>query len=151
MVAGALRARRGGERAQRAHVAQRAAAPAAVDRRALPDLIRPNGGGANAVLVRGTAVREHRRATLRRVPERRVVHTVRPADGAWVANLHAQVRPPQAARADIAEAGREALGWAAGAPLLLGGDLDVQDPAVEGLEYRAGAAWTTSSAAGGAP
>jgi endonuclease/exonuclease/phosphatase family metal-dependent hydrolase len=98
----------------------------------LPDIIKSNGGGANAILVRRVAVREHRRATLRLLPERRVVHAVR-LDAGWVANLHAQVRPPQAARDDIAAAARHALAWAGGAPLLLGGDFNVQDPAADGL------------------
>jgi hypothetical protein len=70
-----------------------------------PDLIKSNGGGANAILVRGAAPVEHRVARLRRLPERRVVHAVRLAGGPWVANLHAQVRPHAAARADLA-AGR---------------------------------------------
>ncbi len=103
----------------------------------VPDLIKSNGGGANAILVRGAAVREHRRATLRLLPERRVVHAVR-LDTGWVANLHAQVRPPEAAREDIERAARAARTWAADGPLLLGGDFNVQDPAAEGLERLGG-------------
>jgi endonuclease/exonuclease/phosphatase family metal-dependent hydrolase len=102
-----------------------------------PDLVKSNGGGCNAVLVRAAPVREHRRATLRLLPERRVVHAVR-LDTGWVANVHAQVRPVAAARADVARAGAEALAWAGDAALLLGGDFNVQDPAVPGLERLGG-------------
>lgn len=66
-----------------------------------PDLIKSNGGGANAILVRGAAPVAHREAELRRQPERRVVHAVRLAGGQWVANIHAQVRPHGLTRTDI--------------------------------------------------
>ena len=55
-----------------------------------PDLIKSCGGGANAILVRGEGVREHRVRTLRSWPERRVVHGVRLERGWWV------VQPPRA-------------------------------------------------------
>src|SRR6185312_4538841 len=55
-----------------------------------PDLIKSNGGGANAILVRGDAVAEHRSRRLCLWPERRWVHAVRlRSAGVWVANLHA--------------------------------------------------------------
>lgn len=98
-----------------------------------PDVIKANGGGANAILVRGEAPAHHRVARLRRWPERRVVHGVRLAGGAWAANLHAQVRPHSAARADIARAAEAVHGWRAGAPALLGGDFNVPDPAPAGF------------------
>ena len=54
-----------------------------------PDLIKSNGGGCNAILVRGDAVAEHRWRRLCVWPERRWVHAVRLRDrGMWVANLH---------------------------------------------------------------
>jgi endonuclease/exonuclease/phosphatase family metal-dependent hydrolase len=65
------------------------------------------------------------------------VHAVRLGD-LWVANLHAQVRPRLAAREDIARAGAVALEWAGDAPLLLGGDFNVKDPAVAGLRDAGG-------------
>src|SRR4051794_15503274 len=80
------------------------------DRR--PDLIKSNGGGANAILVRGEAIAEHRRRTLRLLPERRVVHAVRLSDGRWVANLHAQVHSEQRAQADLALGARTVVEWA---------------------------------------
>jgi endonuclease/exonuclease/phosphatase family metal-dependent hydrolase len=105
-----------------------------------PDLIKSNGGGANAILVRGDAIAEHRRATLRRWPERRVAHGVRlRGSGLWAVNLHAQVRTEQGALADLARAAEAALGWAgAGAPVVLGGDCNVPRPRAEGFAYAAG-------------
>src|SRR5918997_6420697 len=41
-----------------------------------PDLMRSSGGSANAILVRGARITEHRRLTLRYRPERRVCHAV---------------------------------------------------------------------------
>ena len=51
-----------------------------------PDVIKSWGGGANAILVRGDRVSEHRVLTLRSWPERRVVHGVRLQRGWWVCN-----------------------------------------------------------------
>jgi endonuclease/exonuclease/phosphatase family metal-dependent hydrolase len=107
--------------------------------RVAPDVVKSWGGGANAILVRRGGIAEHRAAVLRLRPERRVVHGVRLADGTWVCNVHAQVRPPLAARNDIATAGRLALGWAGSdARVLLGGDFNVTDPAVSGLQRMGG-------------
>ena len=102
-----------------------------------PDLLRSNGGGCNAVLVRGARVAVHRVRTLSRRPERRVMHAVLLGDGTWVANLHAQ-GPDDLARADVALAARTALQWAAGAPVALGGDLNLTRPAVDGFAVLAG-------------
>jgi endonuclease/exonuclease/phosphatase family metal-dependent hydrolase len=101
------------------------------DRR--PDLAKSNGGGSNAILVRGQAILDHRLRRLRRLPERRVVHAVRLADGSWVANVHAQVHSEQRAQADLALAGHTVLGWSGGGPALLGGDANVRDPRVPGF------------------
>lgn len=98
-----------------------------------PDVIRSNGGGANAILVRGREVREHRSRMLRRCPERRVVHAVALADGPWVGNLHAQVHSEQRAQADIARAAETLLGWAGDAPAVLGGDFNVREPRAPGF------------------
>jgi endonuclease/exonuclease/phosphatase family metal-dependent hydrolase len=129
-----------------------------------PDLIRSNGGGANAILVRATATQaagagvaaagaagarpagaagaraivEHRSVLLRRWPERRVCHAVALADGTWVANLHAQVHSVERAQADIERAAAAVLAWAGGAPALLGGDFNVRDPIAPGFEYLGG-------------
>jgi len=104
-----------------------------------PDLIKSDGGGANTILVRGQAITEHRRATLRWWPERRVVHAVRTADGAWWANFHAQAHSEERALADARKAARELLGWSAGAPLLvLGGDTNVREPIAPGFIHLGG-------------
>ncbi|MEA2131269.1 MAG: hypothetical protein QOJ85_4160 [Solirubrobacteraceae bacterium] len=97
-----------------------------------PDLIKSNGGGANAILVRGPIAAE-RRLLLRRWPERRVCHAVQLADGTWWANLHAQVHSPARARADIERAAAATLAWSAGAPAVLGGDFNVREPTAPGL------------------
>src|SRR3954447_11678947 len=84
-----------------------------------PDLIKSNGGGANAIMVREPLrIAEHRALALRRRPERRVAHGVRLADGPWVVNLHAQVHSEQRAQADIAKA---LAGFNDARSLILGG------------------------------
>jgi endonuclease/exonuclease/phosphatase family metal-dependent hydrolase len=103
-----------------------------------PDLIKSNGGGANAILVRGSAITEHREAVLRHRPERRVVHAVALADGTWVANLHAQVHSEAHAQADIERAGALVTGWAAGGPAILGGDFNVRTPSAPGFAWAGG-------------
>jgi endonuclease/exonuclease/phosphatase family metal-dependent hydrolase len=97
-----------------------------------PDAIKSNGGGANAILVRGARIEARAQRRLRRWPERRVVHGVR-VDGIWVANLHAQVRPAALAQADIALAARTLRGWAGDGPAVLGGDFNVRAPRAEGF------------------
>jgi endonuclease/exonuclease/phosphatase family metal-dependent hydrolase len=93
-----------------------------------PDIIKSWGGGANAMLVRGERVVEHRARTLRRWPERRVVHGVRLQRGWWVCNLHAQAHSEARAQADVALAARSAIAWSGGAPVVLGGDLNTRVP-----------------------
>jgi endonuclease/exonuclease/phosphatase family metal-dependent hydrolase len=103
-----------------------------------PDLLKSNGGGANAILVRGGAIREHRRSTLRWWPERRVVHAVR-ADGLpWLANVHAQVHSEGRAQADLAAAAEAVGRWAAGGAAVLGGDFNTRAPRVPGFEPAGG-------------
>ena len=103
-----------------------------------PDLIKSWGGGSNAILVRGEAVLEHRVQTLRRWPERRVVHGVRLARGWWVCNLHAQAHPEARAQADVARAAAAAIAWAGAAPAVLGGDLNTRAPIAPGFGAVAG-------------
>jgi endonuclease/exonuclease/phosphatase family metal-dependent hydrolase len=100
-----------------------------------PDLMKSQGGGANAILVRGDPPDEHRTLVLRRWPERRVAHGVRLAGGAWVVSLHASAHVPRRARADLERARSAALAWSAGAPLVLGGDLNLRRPRVDGLTH----------------
>lgn len=127
---------------ERAVLTSRNALPAvrrAVARRA-PDVIKSNGGGANAILVRPAAgaITAHRRVLLRRWPERRVCHGVQLAGGVWVANVHAQVHSAQRAQADIGRAAAATLAWARAAPALLGGDFNVRDPRADGFEQLGG-------------
>jgi endonuclease/exonuclease/phosphatase family metal-dependent hydrolase len=103
-----------------------------------PDLIKSGGGGCNAILVRGAAIREHRSARLRRLPERRLVHAVLLAGGTWVANVHAQGGSPARALADTAAAGRIALGWAGRSPCVLGGDFNTRAPHASGFAHTGG-------------
>ena len=98
-----------------------------------PDLIKSNGGGANAILARGP-LGEHRVQQLTRRPERRVAHGVSLPGGGWVVNLHATTDPKQRTRADVAAAREAALAWADGQPLILGGDFNLREPALEGFE-----------------
>jgi endonuclease/exonuclease/phosphatase family metal-dependent hydrolase len=102
-----------------------------------PDLLGANGGGANAILVRG-AIREHRSVLLRRLPERRRAHGVRLADGTWVVNVHAHNAPPERALDDCERARAAALDWAGDGPLVFGGDLNLRRPVLAGLHLVAG-------------
>jgi endonuclease/exonuclease/phosphatase family metal-dependent hydrolase len=103
-----------------------------------PDVVKSWGGGANAILVRGDGVLEHRVRTLRRWPERRVVHGVRLERGWWVCNLHAQAHSERRAQADVARAAAAASAWSAGAPMVLGGDLNTHRPLAPGFTVVAG-------------
>lgn len=99
-----------------------------------PDLIKSNGGGANAILVRWDAIDEHRRRRLRVWPERRWVHAVRLHHaGVWVANLHAQGTPREARLAAA-----NVLRWAGNRPVVLGGDFNLRDPHLAGFDYAGG-------------
>jgi endonuclease/exonuclease/phosphatase family metal-dependent hydrolase len=97
-----------------------------------PDLIKSNGGGCNAILVRGPRIAEHRTCRLRRLPERRWMHAVRLDGGLWLGNLHAQTQPRRRPERDIARAGAALTAWAGAppAPAILGGDFNIPDPAV---------------------
>jgi endonuclease/exonuclease/phosphatase family metal-dependent hydrolase len=90
-----------------------------------PDLYKSWAGGCNTILVRRQAIREHRIRRLRTLPERRVAHGVLLEDGTWVTNLHAQVHLDQRAQADLDRAAAVTTFWAAGAPTVLGGDLNL--------------------------
>ena len=103
-----------------------------------PDVIKSWGGGANAILVRERRILEHRTHTLRRWPERRVVHGVRLQDGWWVGNLHAQAHSERRAQADIAESVSSNLPWSRGAPAILGGDMNTRHPMAPGFAPAAG-------------
>ena len=99
-----------------------------------PDVIKSNGGGCNAILVRGDAVVEHRWRRLCVWPERRWVHAVRlDAAALWAVNLHGGGPLRDAHRAaGIARA------WAGPEPVVLGGDFNIRRPWLEGFEYAGG-------------
>jgi endonuclease/exonuclease/phosphatase family metal-dependent hydrolase len=107
-----------------------------------PDVIKSNGGGANAILVRERPIVEHRSARLCWWPERRRVHAVRvsgpPGGSVWIGNLHATVHNDAAARRDSALAAASVLQWAAGAPAILGGDFNVRRLLLDGFTYAGG-------------
>jgi endonuclease/exonuclease/phosphatase family metal-dependent hydrolase len=92
-----------------------------------PDLLKSWGGGCNAILVRGEPILEHRSAQLRRRPEGRWVHGVRLTSG-WVVNVHSHNHPEPLALADTEKAIAAAREWAAGAPLIFGGDINLKHP-----------------------
>jgi endonuclease/exonuclease/phosphatase family metal-dependent hydrolase len=104
-----------------------------------PDVLKSWAGGANAILVRGRAIREHRIRRLRLLPERRVAHGVLLEDGTWVTNLHAQAHIESRAQADLDLAADTTTIWAAGAPTVLGGDLNLHGtPTAFGYAHLAG-------------
>jgi endonuclease/exonuclease/phosphatase family metal-dependent hydrolase len=98
-----------------------------------PDIIKSNGGGSNAILIRGSDPgTDHRFAVLRTHPERRVVHGVHLGD-TWIANVHAQVWSEERAQEDAATAAAHVLAWAGDARVILGGDFNTRAPHPPGL------------------
>jgi len=59
-------------------------------------------------------------------PERRTMAFTRTAAGLCVANLHATNDRPDLAGPEVLRAAATAIGWAGGAPLLFGGDLNLR-------------------------
>ena len=103
-----------------------------------PDLMASGEGGSNLTLVRVPGrlggIAERRELTIHEgEPERRAMALTRTASGVCVANLHATNDAPKLAAAEVLLAARAATEFAAGAPLLFGGDLNLrpaQDPEV---------------------
>ncbi len=89
-----------------------------------PDILKANGGGSNAILVRGE-IAEHRKLRLTWRPERRWAHGVRLADGSWVVNVHCSTHVEAHALRDTLKALHAARDWAKGAPLIFGGDINL--------------------------
>lgn len=92
-----------------------------------PDLIGSEEGGSNTTLVRSSAIAERRTLVLCPYgrPERRVMAFTRLASGPCVANLHASTNA-DLALPELRRAAAEAIEWAEGAPLILGGDFNVR-------------------------
>jgi endonuclease/exonuclease/phosphatase family metal-dependent hydrolase len=101
-----------------------------------PDLIRSNGGGANAILARHDRIVAHRTLRLARFPERRWAHATWLACGFWVVNVHASGEEVRAQR-DGELVASTSLQWAGGAPLVGGGDFNLREPQFNGLRHAA--------------
>jgi endonuclease/exonuclease/phosphatase family metal-dependent hydrolase len=96
-----------------------------------PDLMASGEGGSNLTLVRvpgrlGGIAERRELAIHEGAPERRAMALTRTASGVCVANLHATNDAPRLASADVLRAARAATDFAAGAPLLFGGDLNLR-------------------------
>ncbi|HXB16481.1 MAG TPA: endonuclease/exonuclease/phosphatase family protein [Solirubrobacteraceae bacterium] len=104
--------------------------------RRVPDLIKSNGGGANAILARAPLGAE-RAVRLRTWPERRVAQLAQLEDGTVLANYHGSARVPLAEE-ELARLGKLVLGQATvtgGGAAVLGGDLNLRHPHVPGMEH----------------
>ncbi len=103
-----------------------------------PDVVKAQGGGANAILARRDRIIAHQLQRLTRLPERRIVHGVSLGCGVWVVNLHATVRDERVAQRDGTVAGAAALRWARDEPVVLGGDFNLRSPRWPGFGAAAG-------------
>jgi endonuclease/exonuclease/phosphatase family metal-dependent hydrolase len=97
-----------------------------------PDVIKSNGGGCNAILAR-TPIAEHYAVRLRSWPERRVAQLAKLRTGVCVVNFHASTKTALA-QDELGRLCVKALAWAAEAPLILGGDLNLRAPRVPEAE-----------------
>jgi endonuclease/exonuclease/phosphatase family metal-dependent hydrolase len=99
-----------------------------------PDLIKSNGGGSNAILVRRTAgwIAEHRARRLGLWPERRWVHGVR-VEGLWICNAHTQADPCQSELA-----ASTVRSWTSSLPIVLGGDFNAWALELDGFKHAVG-------------
>jgi endonuclease/exonuclease/phosphatase family metal-dependent hydrolase len=99
-----------------------------------PDLIKSNGGGCNAILVRRSAgwIAEHRARRLGLRPERRWVHGVR-VEGLWICNAHTQADPRQCELA-----ASTVRSWTSSLPIVLGGDFNLRSLELDGFAYAGG-------------
>lgn len=98
-----------------------------------PDVMRSQGGGANAILARRDRIVAHEVQLLTRTPERRVAHGVSLGCGVWVVNLHATAHDEPAAQRDGSIAATAALRWASGDAVVLGGDFNLRAPVWPGF------------------
>jgi endonuclease/exonuclease/phosphatase family metal-dependent hydrolase len=98
-----------------------------------PELMKSQGGGANAILARRDRIVTHQVEVLTRSPERRVAHGVSLGCGVWVVNLHATAHDEAAALRDGAAAAAAALRWAGGDAVVLGGDFNLRAPEWDGF------------------
>ena len=106
--------------------------------RRLPDVIKSNGGGSNAILCRHDRIAAHRSQVLCHRPERRVAHGVQLGYGLWLVNLHATAHDAAAAERDGRLAASVAADWAGAGPVVLGGDFNLRQPAFDGFRHAGG-------------
>jgi endonuclease/exonuclease/phosphatase family metal-dependent hydrolase len=100
-----------------------------------PDVIKSNGGGANAILVRDRRILERRSLRLALVPERRWLIGVRLDDGVWAGNVHTSGRGP----GEGARAASALRTWAGNqGPLVFGGDFNLEAITLGGYEHAGG-------------
>ena len=102
-----------------------------------PDLIASWEGGSNLTLVRGRhgapLIDERRMLTIATQPEaRRMAFTTLRDSGLCIANLHAS-QAAEAARSEVLVAAATATAWAAGRPLVFGGDLNLRPSTSPGV------------------
>ena len=137
MVGAAARPARKRRSGHRTHLAQRPATRAPAPRRALA---RPHG------LQRGRGQRDPVAVRCRGAPLAAAAVVAgaegrpgrAPAHRHWVANLHGSAHHELRARSDLARAARAVLAWAAGAPVILGGDLNLRAPELAGFAHLGG-------------
>jgi len=101
-----------------------------------PDLIKSNGGGCNAILLREGSIVEHRTRRLCWWPERRWMHAIR-TSALWIGNLHTG-HDDAAILRDSRRAATTLLEWANGAPAVLGGDFNLRPFRLAGFGFACG-------------
>jgi endonuclease/exonuclease/phosphatase family metal-dependent hydrolase len=106
-----------------------------------PDLMASGEGGSNLTLVRVPGrlggIAERRELSIHEgAPERRSMALTRTASGVCVANLHATNDRPELAAEDVLRAARAAGEFAASAPLIFGGDLNLRPAEEPGIFER---------------
>jgi endonuclease/exonuclease/phosphatase family metal-dependent hydrolase len=91
-----------------------------------PDFVGSWEGGSNVALVRRDRIVERRELQIQHRPERRKMQFTRLDSGLCVANLHASNDDPPRAVPEVRLAAETAVECAADAPLVFGGDLNLQ-------------------------
>ena len=141
MVAAAARAGHGRGRAPRRSPRATSLLPlrALASPSAGPTSSSSNGGGSNAILVRGAAIEATTAAPRCAAgPSGAWATGCGSTTGVWVVNIHATVPKEDPEQRDVGLALRLALGWAGESPLVFGGDVNQRSPRVPGLEHVAG-------------
>ena len=101
-----------------------------------PDAIKSNGGGCNAVLVRGgLSIVDCRALRLCLLPERRWLLGARLGSGLWVGTVHLTGGRRRAATREAQIAAGAMVAWAGGGAAVLGGDFNIRSLSVPGFEF----------------